>query len=508
MLHTKFDFNDLFVFELANNHQGNLEHGLRIIREVAQVVRGADVRSAIKLQFRHLDSLIHPAHRVHSDNKHIPRFLATQLEENQFHELLAETKRQGLLTIATPFDEPSVDLIEKLGVDVIKIGSCSANDWPLLEKISETVKPVICSTGGLLIQDIDKIVSFFTHLKVHFSLMHCVGIYPTPKEKLRLNQIEVLKRRYPGITIGFSTHEEPVNKDAIQVAYAKGARIFEKHVAIPTETFKINAYSGTPTQIAAWIKAWKGARAMCGLEDNLLPDAEELLSLRSLMRGVYTHKPLKKGALLKRESIYFAMPALPDQLVSGEWKDYLVAERDYEAHEAVAHIITKKHPTPKKYIVGHIVHELKGILNSANIPVGSSPSLELSHHYGLERFKEWGAAIIDCINREYCKKIIIQLPGQKHPLHFHKIKEEAFQVLYGELIAEVEGRQRVLYPGDVIVVPRASWHGFRTNTGSVFEEISTTHSNDDSFYEDKNINKMTREKRKTKLINWGNEQFA
>lgn len=509
MLHTKFDFNDLFIFDLANNHQGSVEHGLRIASELAQVAKAADIRSAIKLQFRQLDSLIHPAHRNQSDNKHIPRFLSTQLTKDQFCLLITEIKKQGLLTMATPFDEASVDLAEKLGVEIIKIGSCSANDWPLLERIAETVKPVICSTGGLSIPDVDKIASFFAHRRVHFALMHCVGLYPTPKEKLYLNRIEVFRKRYPGIVIGFSTHEEPNNIDAIQIAYAKGARIFEKHAAIPTEEFKINAYSATPNEIATWIGRWKEARAMCGPKDSLsLQQDEEILSLRSLMRGVYAHRPLKIGTPLKREYIYFAMPALPEQLVSGEWKDYLVTERDYQAHEAISQVTTQTHPIPKKFTIGHIVHELKGMLNSANIAVGPSPDLELSHHYGLDRFREWGAAIIDCINREYCKKIIIQLAGQKHPLHFHKTKEEAFQVLQGELIAEIEGRERVLYPGDVVVVPRAAWHGFKTKTGVIFEEISTTHSNDDSFYEDKNINKTPRENRKTKLMNWGNEQFG
>ena len=84
----KFDFENLFIFEKANNHQGSVDHGKRIIREFAKVAKNADVRAAIKLQFRELDTFIHPAHKGSKENKHIPRFESTRLSEEQFAELV------------------------------------------------------------------------------------------------------------------------------------------------------------------------------------------------------------------------------------------------------------------------------------------------------------------------------------------------------------------------------------------------------------------------------------
>ena len=223
----KFDFNNLFIFEVANNHQGSRVHGLRIVNMMADIAGRLGVRGAIKLQFRDLDTFIHPDHRESNENKHIPRFLSTRLGDDEFQSIVSEAKRRNLVTITTPFDEPSVDKIARMGLEVIKIGSCSAHDWPLLERAAESGKPVICSTGGLTIKEIDNIVSFFEHRGVHFALMHCVAMYPTPNQKLHLNQIEAMRNRYPGITIGFSTHEDPSNMNAVRVAYAKGARIFE-----------------------------------------------------------------------------------------------------------------------------------------------------------------------------------------------------------------------------------------------------------------------------------------
>lgn len=503
----EFDFKDLFIFEMANNHQGSVQHGIRIIQSMADITKKLKIRGAIKLQLRELESFIHPKHRYNSDNKHIPRFLSTRLSEEQFSILVAEIRHNNLISIVTPFDELSVDMIERLGVEVIKIGSCSANDWPLLRRISKTDKPVICSTAGLHIQDIDKVVSFFEHRQVHFALMHCVALYPTPVDKLQLNQIENLCNRYPDVVIGFSTHEEPGDTDPIKVAYAKGARIFEKHVAIPTEDFKINAYSATPEQIADWITAWQKAVEMCGPKNRAPADCSETESLYALARGVYAKKTVQKGAILKRENIYFAMPPEKQQLCSSEWRDGLVADRDYLKDEPISTVVAKNYVPTKGEIIATFIHEIKGMLNTAHVIVGASPNLELSHHYGLARFREWGAAIISCINRAYCKKIIVQLPGQKHPYHHHKKKEEAFQVLYGELFVEIDGVENILYPGDILTVPRGSWHKFRTNMGAVFEEVSTTHFNDDSSYEDISINNLDRAERKTQLINWGTEEL-
>ena len=92
-------------------------------------------------------------------------------------------------------------------------------------------------------------------------------------------------------------------------------------------------------------------------------------------------------------------------------------------------------------------------------------------------------------------------------MHFHKRKEETFQVLYGELHIEVDGHHKLLIQGDKQLILPGVWHSFWTDTGAVFEEISTTHYNDDSFYKDKIINKQGREARKTVVEHWGRFQL-
>ena len=160
-------------------------------------------------------------------------------------------------------------------------------------------------------------------------------------------------------------------------------------------------------------------------------------------------------------------------------------------------------PVPREAILKKAVHQVRALLHEARVPLNSSFTVEYSHHYGIDRFFETGAVLIECVAREYVKKIIVQLPGQVHPSHFHRHKEETFQVLYGELHTEVDGHRRTLAPGETVLIQPGVFHGFSTTTGVVFEELSTRGEADDSVYRDKRINQMRREERKVIVDHWG-----
>ena len=503
-----FDFRGLFVLDMANNHDGKLEHGLRIVKECGAVVAGNRVRAAIKFQFRELESLVHPAHKVNSSNKHIPRFQRTALGRDDYRTLAAAVHDAGMITMATPFDEASVDFLEQLDIDVVKVASCSATDWPLLERIALQNRPVVVSTGGLTLDAIDDLVSFFDHRRVQFALMHCVAIYPTPPEHLQLNQIELIRRRHPTTVVGFSTHESPDDLEPVAVAVAKGAEILERHVGVAADGVTLNAYSSTPAQLDAWIKAAQRARLMCGAAERGTAPSEERDALSSLQRGIYAARPIKAGEPIERADVYFAMPLSPDGIRSGQWKSGMTAVADIPKDCAISSENTRPPVPHPKASLFPVIHTVKAMLNEARIALPTDFRLEFSHHDGLDRFSEVGAVLIDCVNREYCKKLIVQLPGQRHPNHYHKRKEETFQVLSGIMEVEVEGRRRTLYPGDVLVIPQGVWHSFWTDRGVIFEEISSTHYADDSFYEDKRINAMAREERKTVVSQWGRYQLV
>ena len=503
----KFDFRDLFVLDLANNHQGSVAHGTAIIEKCADAVKRHGVRAAIKFQFRQLPEFVHQAQREKSTNKHVPRFLSTLLPWDGFAELLKVIRRCGLLAMCTPFDETSVDRIVAMGFDIIKVASASAQDWPLLERIAGCGLPVIASTGGLRQDQVDDLVSFLEHRGCDFALMHCVSIYPTPDAACNLGNIAGFKERYRGRNIGWSTHENPADTVPVQLAAALGAEIFERHVGLGTDTIKLNAYSSTPEQVDAWLAAWRKAKTLIGATIRPAPLPEETLAIDELKRGVFARRPLDAGQVLTDDDIYFAFPYAPGHLSSAEWRSGTIAAAatpkdgavtaDGQADPADADVLDLK----------RAIHEVKALLAYARVPLSHEFRTEYSHHYGVGNFRKVGAVLISIINREYCKKVLVQLPGQLHPWHYHKRKEETFLVVWGVLEVEVDGRRKTLLPGDSHVVMPGVWHRFWTDGGCVFEEISTTHFADDSVYRDPDINALTSAQRKTVVDHWGRFQL-
>ncbi|RDY27250.1 N-acetylneuraminate synthase family protein [Lachnotalea glycerini] len=493
-------FDDLFIFEMANSHQGSVEHGIDIIKEMGKISRKNNIRAAVKLQYRNLETFIHPDYKDRTDVNHIPRFMSTRLNYEQFTQLVEAVREEGMVTMSTPFDEDGIDWCMDQGIDIIKIASCSSLDWPLLEKAATTGKPLIISTGGKSLSDIDKIYNYFTHRKCKFAFLHCIAEYPAPLEHLQLDFIDRMNKRFRDVTIGYSGHEDPDDNTVTMLAIAKGAKILERHVGLPTQTIKLNAYSMNPSQAEKWVEAALKAKVICTTKkqnDKYVSQAE-IDSLNSLMRGVYCKRDINEGETITRDDVFFAMPCNNKQMNSGEFYEGVVARKDYamnsELHE------TRK-ITPTK-LARSVVHDAKGMLYEAGIALGNDFEVELSHHYGMQHFRQTGAIIISIINREYCKKLLIVLPGQKHPTHAHKVKEETFQLLYGDLHVVIEGQEIDMKPGDIQTVLRGEKHSFTSTTGAIFEEVSTTHVKSDSYYDDVRISSMDPMERKTILKKW------
>ena len=190
-------FNDLFVLELANNHWGSLDRGLKIIDDFAKVVHDNDIHAAIKLQFRDVSSFIHDGHRHRDDSRYIKKVAATELSWSDLGKLVERVREQGLVTMATPFDEVSVDKCVEFGVEILKIASSDIRDRILIEKMASTGKPVIASSGGSNLDDVDRLVAFFAERNIPFALNHCVSLYPSMDSELEINQIDFLKARFP-----------------------------------------------------------------------------------------------------------------------------------------------------------------------------------------------------------------------------------------------------------------------------------------------------------------------
>lgn len=309
-------FEDLFVLELANNHWGRLERGKEIVYQFGRVVRYNNIHAAIKLQLRDVDRFIHKDFRDRQDIRYIKKTVETQMSVDDFAALCEEVRLNGCVRMATPFDEASVDLCTDLGIEILKLASSDLNDWVLIEKIASTRRPVIASTGGSSLKDVDDLVTFFAHRKIPLALNHCVSLYPSEDHELELNQIDFLRKRYPDNTIGFSTHEYHDWQSSILIAYAKGARTFERHIDIEADGIPVSPYCSKPEQVDVWFKAFKKAKEMCGAPgtQKRIPPEREIQYLDALVRGAYARRDLPAGHHLTDADLYLAIPLQKGQL--------------------------------------------------------------------------------------------------------------------------------------------------------------------------------------------------
>ena len=354
-------FDELFVLEVANNHLGDVQRGLKIISNYAQVVRFNNVRAAIKLQLRDVDSFIHKDFRQRDDIRYIKKTIDTRLKPEEFAALVKAVREASCIPMATPFDESSVDVCCELGIPILKIASSDCNDWILIEKIAKTKKPVIVSTGGSSMKDIDDLVTFFSNRHIPLAINHCVSLYPSEDSDIEINQIDYLRNRYPNHVIGFSTHEYRDWTSSMLMAYAKGARTFERHVDIQTEGMTVSPYCSVPEQVDTWFKAFHRAKRMCGAPgtQKRLPPQKEIAYLDSLVRGVYAKRDLPVGHVLQDADVYLAIPLQQGQ----------ISCRELMRGEVIRSAVQKDQPI---------------MIDAIDSPYANIPSLtELIYHRGL-----------------------------------------------------------------------------------------------------------------------------
>ena len=346
------------ILDMANSHMGDVAIGKRIIDHCVE---------SVKFQYRDLSIL------GKTETRHHKRFRETHLDDAERKTLVDYAKRQGLTVIITPFDEISVDQAVRHGTDILKVASCSADDWPLLEKIAETGLPVIASTGGMLWKEMDRLYYFLKNRNVKFMLMHCVAEYPTPPDHMNLSMIRKMKERY-GVPVGYSGHEAGIYQTSY--AISAGADVIERHISD--------------------FKEYKNDYSIDIKDLNMFVGHLELARLR-----MTTTDPERKCENLSE------------------------LQRDADGTMPRINAPVKE--------MRDVVHEYEAMLRKAKVPVNGIK--ELSHHRGIDKLRKTGAFLMTVINTEYyAKKIICLLPGQSHPSHKHFKKDETFHVLSGDLI--------------------------------------------------------------------------
>jgi len=227
------DDSECFVIaEVGHNHQGDVAKCKELFRRAKE----AGV-AAVKLQKRDNRSLFTRA-MYDKPYDHENSFGATyglhrealEFGRAEYRELQQFARAEGLVFFATAFDIPSADFLAELDVPAFKIASGDVRSLPLLEHVARLGKPMIVSTGGARMEDIERVYDAVMPLNRQLAFLQCTASYPCEFSELDLNVIVTLRARFPELVIGFSGHDNGI---AMAVAaYVLGARIIEKHFTL------------------------------------------------------------------------------------------------------------------------------------------------------------------------------------------------------------------------------------------------------------------------------------
>lgn len=219
-----------FIAEAGINHNGSLQIAKRLVDEAVD----ADV-DAVKFQKRKLketyteDIVDDPAIAEMGVEYTVSNLKDVLLTDSEYRELADYCRENGIQFLCSPWDNTSVDFLEEIDVPIYKIGSPDMTNFVLLERLIETEKPLLVSTGMAEEKEIDRTAEFLNERDAEFALLHCRSTYPAPYHNLNLEFMNELRDRYD-VPVGYSGHERGIA--VTSAAVAMGACVVERHFTL------------------------------------------------------------------------------------------------------------------------------------------------------------------------------------------------------------------------------------------------------------------------------------
>ena len=297
------------IAEIGHNHQGSVETCKKMFKAAAE--SGA---TAVKLQKRNNKELFTKEFYdspYNSENAFGSTYgthrEALEFNFEDYQELKSYAESLSVVFFATAFDFSSVDFLVKLGAPLIKIASGDLKSTPLLKYAASTGIPLIISTGGAMLKDVQIAYQAIKSVTdTPFSILQCTAAYPAGPEILNLNVIKTYRNEFPDVVIGFSAHDLGIAMGP--AAYALGARIFEKHFTLDRSMKGTDhAFSLEPIGMKKYVRDLNNVASALG--DGVKSTLEiELAPLKKMSKKIVIAEPVEKGQKLTLANLMFMSP--------------------------------------------------------------------------------------------------------------------------------------------------------------------------------------------------------
>lgn len=296
-----------FVAEISGNHQQCIEQARALIKAAKE--SGAD---AVKLQTYTADTLTLPVRNESFKakgpwkNSYLYDLYQSSCTPWEWHEDLVDyAKKIGITIFSTPFDETSVDFLERvMDPPMYKIASFEVNHIPLLKKVGSTKKPVVLSTG---LSSYDEIAEAIQALKdggcPGIILLKCISAYPADPNDFNLRSIECLK--VFGCLFGLSDHT--LSLPIVVGAIGMGACMVEKHFVLSRKTSAVDgSFSLEPEEFKQMVDEAKILYR--GLGSPVIKITKQEEAQKRFRRSIYVSQPIKAGEVFTEKNIKIIRP--------------------------------------------------------------------------------------------------------------------------------------------------------------------------------------------------------
>ena len=311
-VHMKKNKKVFIIAEAGINHNGDVA----IAEEMIDVAKkaGAD---AVKFQtFRSEELLTESAPKARyqldaggNNESQFKMLQRRELNEKMHIDLIKHCKKKNIIFISSPFDLKGIDLLDKLGIQILKIPSGEVNNLPYLRKIGRLGKKVIISTGMSTLKEVDQALRILVKSgtpKKNIVILHCNTAYPTPYKDVNLLAMLTIRNRLK-VQVGYSDHT--CGMEVSVAAVALGASIIEKHFTLDRNMKgPDHRASVEPFELRSMIKAIRNIEKAMG-NGIKKPQASEIKNIKVVRKGMVASRDIKKGEVFTEENIAVKRPA-------------------------------------------------------------------------------------------------------------------------------------------------------------------------------------------------------
>lgn len=317
------DSEPFIIAEAGINHNGDMDLAKRMILEAKKA--GVD---AVKFQTFRTEEFIQDKEELYTyqsqgvevTESQYEMFKRMEFSEEEWRELKNFCDKQDIIFLSTVSSTDGLELLLRIGVDAVKVGSDDFVNIPLLEKYEKYGLPMIVSCGMAAEEEIAVTLKTLRAEEGHpVCLMLCTSEYPTPPEDVNAKKLQTISKRFPEVIPGLSDHTQGSTAAVIAAAY--GAKVFEKHFTLDHSLpGPDHWFSADPAELKEWADGIRTAYVMLG-SPELRPTKTEEKQRAVMHRSITAAEEIKAGEVLTSGNLTLLRPG--DGIGAVHWKDII-----------------------------------------------------------------------------------------------------------------------------------------------------------------------------------------